>query len=109
MKIVSLFLISMCAWGTQLMTGSAESNGVGVRYETRLEPPSPAIHQHGGGTLTDKQTIKRHICNFDNNTYFGYDLLVRPIADGRFEMVFAPLSITPAKMSEIFPKVLNWT
>jgi hypothetical protein len=91
------------------MTGGADSNGVGVSYETQLEPPSPPIRQHGGGTLTENQIIKRHICNFDNNTYFGYDLTVRPMQDGRFEMVFAPLSITPAKMSEIFPKVSNWT
>jgi hypothetical protein len=110
MKTVSIFLmISLCAWGTQLMTGGADSNGVSVSYETRLEPPSPPIQQHGGGTLTENQTIKRHICNFDNNTYFGYDLTLRPLQDGRFEMVFAPLSITPAKMSEIFPKVKTWT
>jgi len=29
--------------------------------------------------------------------------------DDRFEIVFASLSITPAKMSEIFTKVSNWT
>src|SRR5260221_7150262 len=109
MKTVSLLLISLCAWGTQLMTGGADSNGVWVSYETRLEPPTPPIHQHGGGTLTENQIIKRHICNFDNNTYFGYDLTIRPKQDGRFEMVFAPLSVTPPKMSEIFNKVPNWT
>lgn len=109
MKIVSLILLSLCAWADPLMSGGADSNGVWVRYETRLEPPSPPINHHGGGTLTEKQIIKRHICNFDNNTYFGYDLTIRPLQDGRYEMVFEPLSITPAKMSEIFPKVSNWT
>jgi hypothetical protein len=29
--------------------------------------------------------------------------------DDRIEIVFAPLSITPAKISEIFTKVSNWT
>jgi hypothetical protein len=62
MKLVSLILISLSAWGTQLMTGGADSNGVWLSYETGLEPPSPSIRQHGGGTLTENHVIKRHIC-----------------------------------------------
>ncbi|MBI3683754.1 MAG: hypothetical protein HY235_25550 [Acidobacteria bacterium] len=108
MKLVSLILFSLSAYG-QLMSGGASSNGVWVNYQTRLEPGSPPIRKHGGGTLTEKNVIKRHLCNFDNNTYFGYDVTVEPLADDRYRFRFAPLTITPQKMSEIFNKVLNWT
>jgi hypothetical protein len=84
------------------MGGSASSNGVWVKFDTRLEPGSPPIRKHGGGTLTEKNVIKRHLCNFDNNTYFGYDLTAEPAPGGRVGLRFAPLTITPEKMSEIF-------
>lgn len=109
MKLVSLILFSLSAYGAQLMSGGASSNGVWVNYETRLEPGSPPIHRHGGGTLTEKNVIKRHMCNFDNNTYFGYDLTVEPLVDGRHRFRFAPLTITPQEMSKIFDKVASWT
>lgn len=109
MKLVSLILFSLSIYGAQLMSGGANSNGVWVNYATRLEPGSPPISKHGGGTLTEKDVIKRHLCNFDNNTYFGYDLTVEPLTEGRYRLRFAPLTVTPQKMSEIFPKVSNWT
>ncbi|HSB17990.1 MAG TPA: hypothetical protein VLE22_26300 [Bryobacteraceae bacterium] len=111
MKLVSLILLTLSAYGAQLMSGGASSNGVWVSYETRLEPDSPSIRKHGGGTLTEKNVIKRHLCNFDNNTYFGYDLVAEPLGGGRYRLRFAPLTITPRKMSEIFSEanVSNWT
>ena len=109
MKVVSLILFSLSAYGAQLMSGGASSNGVWVSYETRLEPGSPPITKHGGGTLTESNVIKRHLCNFENNTYFGYDLIVEPLAEGRYRLRFAPLTITPQRMSEIFNNVPNWT
>ncbi len=109
MKLVSLILFSLSAYGAPLMSGNASSNGVFVSYETRLEPGSPPIHMHGGGTLTEKNVIKRHLCNFETKAYFGYDLVVEPLADSRYRLRFAPLTITPQKMSEIFSKVSNWT
>jgi hypothetical protein len=110
MKLVSLVLICISAHSASLGTGSASINGVFVTYETRLEPGTPPIRKHGGGTLTgNNNIIKRHVCNFENNTYFGYDLIVEPLGDGRYQLRFAPLTITPQKMSEIFPRVANWT
>jgi hypothetical protein len=109
MKLLSLFLLSICTYGAQFPSGGATSNGVWVNYETRLEPGSPPIHSTGGGTVGDKNIIKRHVCNFDNNTYFGYDLTVDPLRDGRYRLKFAPLTITPQKMSELYKKVRNWT
>lgn len=40
--------------------------------------------------------------------YFGYDLTVEPLADGRYRCRFAPLTITPREMSKIFDEVSNW-
>ncbi|MGH9632508.1 MAG: hypothetical protein ACRD7E_29735 [Bryobacteraceae bacterium] len=106
---LSLILLSISAYGASLLTGMASSNGVWVSYETRLEPGSPPIRKHGGGVLTEKNVIKRHMCNFDNNTYFGYDLTVEPLAEGRYRFQFAPLTITPQEMSKLFDEVPNWT
>jgi hypothetical protein len=114
MKLVSLILLLMAAVhaeavrGEQLWTGNATSKGVWVDIETRLEPSSPPIYRHGGGTITDKDVIKRHLCNFDNKTYFGYDLTMERLTDGKIRLRFAPLTITPREMSELFEQVRNW-
>ena len=109
MKLVSLALFSVCAFGADLMSGGASSHGVWVRYVARLEPGSPPIHKAGGGVLTQKEVIKRHLCNFDNNTYFGYDLTVEPLGSGRYRLVFAPSSLTPQNISGFFKEVSVWT
>ena len=110
MKFVSLVLLSVSALhGETLLSGGGASNGVWVDLETRLEPSSPPIYKHGGGTLTEKNVIKRHICNFDNNTYFGYDLTMERLPNGKVRLRFAPLTITPRQMSELFERVQNWT
>ena len=95
--------------GAQLGSGGASSNGIWVQWETRLEPGSPPISKHSGGTLGENNVIKRHFCDFDNRTYFGYDVRAEPLADGRIRLRFEPLTITPAKMSQIFKEVPNWT
>ena len=113
MKLVSLFLLCLASQGApsgaRLSNGSAGVSGVSVNYQTYLEPGSPSIQRHGGGVLTENNIIKRHLCNFDNRTYFGYDLTIEPLTDGRFKLRFAALTISPAKMSEIFQQVPNWS
>jgi len=109
MKYASLVLFSLCASTADLMSGSVSSNGVHINFATRLEPGTPPISKHGGGTLTEQNIIKRHICNFENDTYFGYDLVIDPRDGGVYQLRFSPLSITPKKMAEIFDKVPNWT
>jgi hypothetical protein len=106
MKLVSLMLLSLSAYGASLMGGGATSNGVWVTYETRLEPGAPPVRGLGsGGVLTDHNVIKRYLCNDDNHTYFGYDLVVEPLASGRYRFRFAPLTI---KTSELSNKVSDW-
>ncbi|MCP5115326.1 MAG: hypothetical protein GY953_31240, partial [bacterium] len=90
-------------------------NGGGFSYQTRLEPPIPKITSIAGGTLTENQVIKRHICDLSQKTYFGYDLTIERLEDGRFRYTFSPLSITPekmdeisAKMDEVFGSVRGW-
>ena len=113
MKLASIFLLCLAVQGapsgSRLSTGNASTNGVSVNYQTYLEPGSPAIQRQGGGVLTENNIIKRHLCNFDNHTYFGYDLTMEALADGRFSLRFAPLTITPEKMAEIFRQVPNWS
>ena len=111
MKRISALLIVQftgIAWG-QLASGIASSNGASVSYETRLEPPTPGISRSGGGTLTQNNVIKRHLCDFAQKKYFGYDLTLEKLNDGRYRLGFSPLSITPQKMAEIFPEVAGWS
>ncbi len=113
MKMISLMLFSFLAQGAQpgakLMSGGVSSHGISADFETRLVPGSPPIQRHGGGTLTEGHVIKRHLCNFDNLTYFGYDLTMEALPEGRVRLRFAGLTITPPKMSEIYKEVPNWT
>lgn len=102
-------LLFLPAYVAQIMSGTVSSNGVSMSFETRIEPEVPGIRRSGGGTLTENNVVKRHLCNFDDGTYFGYDLTAEPLAEGRYRLRFAPLTITPQKMSEIFDKVSNWT
>ena len=109
MKIASLILFCAAALNAeQLYKGFSESNGIHVQLESRLEPGSPPITKHGGGILTGNNVIKRHFCNFDNHTYFGYDLTLERIGDSKIRLRFAPLSMPPEQMSKIYEKVQTW-
>jgi hypothetical protein len=106
--LFSVLLAVNCASG-DLMSGSASAaNGVGFSYVTRLEPPAPPLTHFGGGTVGDKAVIKRFLCDERQNTYFGYDISIEPLGDGRFRYTFAPLTITPAKMQSIYRKQVTW-
>src|SRR5688500_14602103 len=86
-----LLMTAAAVWGN-LQSGSATSNGVVIRYETKLEPPTPPINNHGGGTLTENNVIKRHVCNMVTRTYFGYDLTAEAVGDGTYRLRIAPLT-----------------
>ena len=104
MKPYLLALAALSAHAAQLSRGAGAINGVGYRFETQLEPGTPGISHTGGGTLTDDRLAQRHICLFEQKTYFGYDLRFEPTAGGRVRMLLAPLSMTPAKIGEIMKK-----
>ena len=92
----------------QLRIGTSWSNGMEVQLETRLEPDSPPITKHGGGVLTEHEVIKRHLCNFDNQTFFGYDLTLEPLGDGLVRMRFGRLSMDARTIGKLFPEVKKW-
>jgi hypothetical protein len=109
MKVVSLILFSFSAYGAAVLTGGATSNGIWVNYETHVEPPIPPVHNlSGGSTVGEGNTIKKFLCNFENRTYSGYDLIVElivdPLGQNRYRMRFAPLTITPEKMNEMYKR-----
>jgi hypothetical protein len=111
MRLISallLFQFTAVAAG-HLGSGWANSNGVTISYETRLEPPTPPISKFCSGTLTENNVIKRHLCDFAQKRYFGYDLTMEAVGDGGFRLAFSPLTITPQKMEEIFRDTKGWT
>ncbi|MCP5118714.1 MAG: hypothetical protein GY953_48505, partial [bacterium] len=106
-RVLLLCLLASVA-GAQLMTGSASTSGGGFSYQTRLEPPTPKITKIGGGTLSKGQVIKRHIYDLSRKTYFGYDLTIEQLENGRYRYTISPLSITPEEMEEHFDSVRGW-
>lgn len=110
MKIASVFLFCLVtATGAPIASGNATIDGIQVKYETRLEPESPRISRVGAGYVQDNRVMKRYLCNFENRTYFGYNLSIEPLPQNRFRLHFAPLSITPKEMTEIFKQVSDWS
>jgi hypothetical protein len=89
--------------------GASGDNGVYVQYEMKLEPPVPPITSYGGGVAVEKNVIKRHIVNYANKTYFGYDLTAEDAGDGRYRLRFAPLTITPEFMSRTYKGTSGWS
>lgn len=109
MKLASLALLCVAALhAEELWSNVSTSNGISAELKTRLEPGDPPISKHGGGTLTEKNVIKRHLCNFENNTYFGYDLTMERVGEGKVRLHFAPLSMPPQQMSKLFKEVKKW-
>jgi hypothetical protein len=111
MKRISLLLFLSLPGGAwaQLMSGSASMRGVSFSYETRLEPPAPAIGKNGGGVLVTNSIAHRHFCDFNTKKCFGYDLAMESIGLGQYRFTFLPLSLTPQKMEEIFDSVKGWS
>lgn len=119
MKLVSIILLAAATLpgetlnaekpkSGQLRIGTSWSNGLEVQLETRLEPDSPVVTKHGGGVLTEPEVIKRHMCNFDNHTFFGYDLTLEGLKNGMVRMRFVRLSMTARAITELYPDVKNW-
>ena len=104
MKRISLLLFLSLPGGAwaQLMSGNAGMSGISFSYETRLEPPTPAIGKNGGGVFVTNSIAHRHFCDFNTKKCFGYDLAMEALSDGWYRFTFSPLSLTPQKIEEIF-------
>jgi hypothetical protein len=71
-------------------------NGLALRFEARLEPPSPAGPDLGrGGVLVDS-SIHRFLADGKSMTYVGYDIRLEDAGEQRVRVTFAPLSAGPS-------------
>ena len=102
----SLALFSLFLVASPVMAGSATMNGITFSYEIRLEPAMPMMRL-GSGVLVDK-TVKRHLWDTSNKAFFGYDVSMDVMADGRYLFRFSALTLTPQKMEELYPGTQGW-
>lgn len=102
-SVVSFFLFLVCS---PVMAGTATMNGITFSYESRLEPAVPAM-KLGSGVLVNAN-VKRHLWDMANRTFFGYDVSMDGMADGRYLFRFSPLTLTPKKMEELYPGTQGW-
>lgn len=105
MKLVSKFLLAIVltasvAQGQQMRSATWSTDRFILRYRTMLEPPRPGSPELniGGGGADDATTNHRILTDPRQKKYFGYDLQVDPLPDGRFSVTFKPLSIQPDKL-----------
>lgn len=107
-SLALLFVAAVVLPAAQVMSGTVSRGGIVLFYETRLEPERNGITKIGGGTLTENDVIKRHLCDFIEKRCFGYDLRIERADGGRYRLQFSPLTMTPQQMEKIFPKVVGW-
>ncbi|MBL8295876.1 MAG: hypothetical protein JNN08_28795 [Bryobacterales bacterium] len=107
MRIVNLLVVLSCLTGAngqtgrQLMSGSASNGGAAFRYETRLEPAMPDLSGQfgGGGVLAGKSGIHRYVTESEGRRYFGYDLVMEPLADAnQYRVTVRPLSVDAPRL-----------
>ena len=102
----SLACLFILVAASPLMAGSATMNGITFSYESRLEPTMPVM-KLGSGVFVDR-SVKRHLWDLSNKTFFGYDVSMDPMLDGRYLFTFSPLTLTPQKMEELYPGTHGW-
>ena len=87
--------------------GSATSSrGIKLRYQTRLEPASPAemVNRLGSGVRTGTGKFNRAVDNFsrilyDDDQYFGYDFQMEQIpGTSQIRVSILPLSTQPSDL-----------
>lgn len=105
-NLLPLFLFPLAALGQ--WSGSGTMNGISFTYEAKLEPSSPGITKTGGGLLTDRNVAHRHFLDFTSNGYFGYDLTLEAVSEGRYQMRLAPLSMSPRRIQALFANDRGW-
>ncbi|HYP06172.1 MAG TPA: hypothetical protein VER03_08030 [Bryobacteraceae bacterium] len=102
----SLVLFFLFLIASPALAGSATMNGIKFTYESRLEPPMPVMRL-GSGVLVNR-TVQRHLWDMSNKTFFGYDVSMDSMVDGRYLFTFAALSMTPQKMEALYPGTHGW-
>lgn len=110
MKLLPLLLIGVGACAQSMYQGAVAMRDVSVVWESRLEPDTPKLEgRMGNATRTEPGVIKRAVCNFDNATYFGFDLKVETLAPGRYRLHFSPSTISPETIGDTFRNGIRWS
>jgi hypothetical protein len=114
MKFISLFLFFCSPLpGQQIRSALWTTDQFVLRYRTMMEPARPAGKgvNIGGGGADDSTTNHRILMDHDQKKYFGYDLQVAVLGNGRFQLNFKRLTVTDP-MKRFFDadgSFQNWT
>jgi hypothetical protein len=102
MRIVSLLLLgATLSPAYQVISGgSASKNGVGFRYETRVEPriEGQKVIGFGGGGIHVAAKFHRYLQDDATRRYVGYDLTLDKRSDGTMVVTLGPLSMSGEKL-----------
>jgi hypothetical protein len=82
--------------GQQIRSATWSTDQFFLRYRTMVEPARPSGQElHiGGGGADDSNTNHRILKDSDRKKFFGYDLQVDALGNGRFQLSFKPLTVT---------------
>src|SRR3982751_90306 len=106
-SVVACFLFPLAALGQ--WSGRGTINGISFSYETKLEPATPGLSKTGGGLLVAGNIAHRHFCDFASNRYFGYDLTLEVVSEGRYQLRVSPLTMSPQRIQALFANSAGWT
>src|SRR5215813_1157405 len=100
MKCVWLYLIPVVlAAQDHPTTASALAwNGFTAEFVARVEPPGNSVQRLPGGVAPRQDRVHRFITDRASGRYFGYDLLLEPLADSNT----VRLRIEPLTMPQDF-------
>jgi hypothetical protein len=78
--------------------GSVLRDKYGFYWETRIEPPLPALSDGFSTSMVDSMgTIHRVLLDRSNRTYFGYDVLIDALSEtNTYRVTFQPLVMSAA-------------
>ena len=120
MKIINLLLCYGMAFGQGVQTSKHlqsgtvfVSQGVSVKYETRLEgigggtfKLQGGTKRNGGGIHSRGMVVSRYM--YDDTKYVGYDLILEPVAGAsEVRVTIAPLSLSARELQLEKEKVLQ--
>jgi hypothetical protein len=112
-RVAFLWILSMAVGATAAAQSSHLDNGsaplarggsLAFYWDTRLEPPEPALGGDFGSAfaVTLPGVVHRVLLDGARKTYFGYDVRVEALPERHtFRLAFGPLSLTPALREQL--------
>jgi hypothetical protein len=102
MKIVGLLLLSAAVSPAYqvIQSGSGSKDGVGFRYETRVEPriEGQKVIGFAGGGIVAGARFHRYLQDDASRRYVGYDFALAKRPDGTLVATFGELSLSAEKL-----------